>query len=273
LEKELQTNVALRMEPGQSADEFIVSGRGLMHLGILLENMRREDYELCVGKPQVIIHEKDGVQQEPVERLVIECPGDCQSAVMSLIGTRRSELLRMDTKSSASDYVHMEFMIPSRGLFGLNARLLTATQGRAIMHHTFERYEPMRGSIPDRQAGVLIQSEAGTVTAYALDALYDRGVFFVRPGDRVYEGQIVGEHCKDNDVVVNAARAKQLSNMRTSTKDEAARVRPARLMSLEAMLEYVQQDELVEICPNALRMRKRLLREGQRRRFARLGTA
>ena len=273
LEKELQTNVALRMEPGQSADEFIVSGRGLMHLGILLENMRREGYEMCVGKPQVIIHEKDGVQQEPVERLVIECPGDCQSAVMSLIGTRRSELLRMDTKSSASDYVHMEFMIPSRGLFGLNARLLTATQGRAIMHHTFERYEPMRGSIPDRQAGVLIQSEAGTVTAYALDALYDRGVFFVRPGDRVYEGQIVGEHCKDNDVVVNAARAKQLSNMRTSTKDEAARVRPARLMSLEAMLEYVQQDELVEICPNALRMRKRLLREGQRRRFARLGTA
>jgi GTP-binding protein len=131
----------------------------------------------------------------------------------------------------------------------------------------------MRGSIPDRQAGVLIQSETGTVTAYALDALYDRGVFFVRPGDRVYEGQIVGEHCKDNDVVVNAARAKQLSNMRTSTKDEAARVRPARLMSLEAMLEYVQQDELVEICPNALRMRKRLLREGQRRRFARLGTA
>ncbi len=271
LEKELQTNVALRMEPGQSADEFIVSGRGLMHLGILLENMRRENYELCVGKPQVIIHEKDGVQQEPVERLVIECPGDCQNAVMSLIGTRRSELLRMDTKSSASDYVHMEFMIPSRGLFGLNARLLTATQGRAIMHHTFERYEPMRGSIPDRQAGVLIQSETGTVTAYALDALYDRGVFFVRPGDRVYEGQIVGEHCKDNDVVVNAARAKQLSNMRTSTKDEAARVRPARLMSLEAMLEYVQQDELVEICPNALRMRKRLLKEGQRRRCARLG--
>ena len=271
LEKELQTNVALRMESGQSADEFIVSGRGLMHLGILLENMRREGFEVCVGKPQVIIREVDGVPQEPIERLVIECPGDCQSAVMSLIGTRRSELLKMDTKSSASDYVHMEFMIPSRGLFGLNARLLTATQGRAIMHHTFERYEPMRGSIPDRQAGVLIQSETGTVTAYALDALYDRGAFFVRPGDRIYEGQIVGEHCKDNDIVVNAARAKQLSNMRTSSKDEAARIRPARIMSLEGMLEYVQQDELVEICPNALRLRKRLLREGQRRRCARLG--
>ena len=271
LEKELQTNVALRVELGQTADEFIVSGRGLMHLGILLENMRREGYEVCVGKPQVIIHQKDGVRQEPVERLVIECPADCQNAVMSLIGTRRSELLKMDMKSGASDFVHMEFMIPSRGLFGLNARLLTATQGRAIMHHTFERYEPMRGSIPDRQAGVLIESETGTVTAYALDALYDRGLFFVQPGDRIYEGQIVGEHCKDNDIVVNAARAKQLNNMRTSTKEDAVRVRPPRLMSLEAMLEYVQQDELVEICPNSLRLRKRLLKEGQRRRAARLG--
>ena len=205
---------------------------GLMHLGILLENMRREGYELCVGKPEVIIRVKDGVRQEPIERLVIECPADCQNAVMSLIGTRRSELLKMDSKSGASDYVHMEFMIPSRGLFGLNARMLTATQGRAIMHHTFEQYEPLRGSIPDRQAGVMIASETGTVTAYALDALYDRGLFFVRPGDEVYEGQVVGEHCKDNDIVVNAAKAKQMSNMRTSSKDEAARIRPARIMSL-----------------------------------------
>jgi len=272
LDKELQTNVALRVESGRAADEFIVSGRGLMHLGILLENMRREGYEVCVGKPQVIIRMKDGVRQEPVERLVIECPADCQNSVMSLIGTRRSELIKMDTKSGASGYVHMEFMIPSRGLFGLNARLLTATQGRAIMHHTFERYEPMRGSIPDRQAGVMIQSETGSVTAYALDALYERGLFFVRPGDEVYEGQVVGEHCKDNDIVVNAAKAKQMSNMRTSSKDEAARVRPPRILSLEAMLEYIQQDELVEVCPSSLRMRKRLLREGQRRRFARLGT-
>jgi GTP-binding protein len=271
LDKELQTNVALRVEQGRAADEFIVSGRGLMHLGILLENMRREDYEICVGKPEVIIRMKNGVKQEPVERLVIECPSDCQSSVMSLIGTRRSELLKMDTKSGASDYVHMEFMIPSRGLFGLNARVLTATQGRAIMHHTFERYEPLRGSIPDRQAGVMIQSETGSVTAYALDALYERGLFFVRPGDEVYEGQVIGEHCKDNDIVVNAAKAKQMSNMRTSSKDEAARVRPARILSLEAMLEYIQQDELVEVCPGSLRMRKRLLKEGQRRRAERLG--
>jgi GTP-binding protein len=271
LQKELQTNVALRVESGRTADEFIVSGRGLMHLGILLENMRREGYEICVGKPEVIIRMKDGVRQEPIERLVIECPGDCQNAVMSLIGTRRSELLRMDSKSGASDYVHMEFMIPSRGLFGLNARVLTATQGRAIMHHTFEQYEPMRGAIPDRQAGVMVQSETGAVTAYALDALYDRGLFFVRPGQEVYEGQVVGEHCKDNDIVVNATKAKQLTNIRSSTKDEAARVRPPRLMSLEAMLEYIQQDELVEVCPSSLRMRKRLLKEGQRRRAARLG--
>jgi GTP-binding protein len=273
LDKELQTNVALRVEPGRAADEFIVSGRGLMHLGILLENMRREDYEICVGKPEVIIRMKNGVRQEPIERLVIECPSDCQSAVMSLIGTRRSELLKMDTKTGASDYVHMEFMIPARGLFGLNARILTATQGRAIMHHTFEQYEPMRGSIPDRQAGVMIQSETGRVTAYALDALYERGLFFVQPGDEVYEGQVIGEHCKDNDIVVNAAKAKQMSNMRTSSKDEAARVRPARLLSLEAMLEYIQQDELVEVCPSSLRMRKRLLKEGQRRRVERLGPA
>jgi GTP-binding protein len=269
LQKELQTNVALRVEPGPSADEYIVSGRGLMHLGILLENMRREGYEVCVGKPQVIIREKDGLRQEPIERLVIECPADCQNAVMSLIGNRRSEMLRMDSKSGVSDYVHMEFMIPARGLFGLNARLLTATQGRAVMHHTFERYEPMRGSIPERQAGVMVATETGTVTAYALDALYDRGAFFVRPGDEVYEGQVVGEHCKDTDIPVNPAKAKQLTNVRTSSKDDAARVRPPRLMSLEVCLEYIQQDELVEVCPKSIRLRKRLLKEGDRRRSVR----
>ena len=271
LEKELQTNVALRVEPGRSADEFIISGRGLMHLGILLENMRREGYEVCVGKPQVIVRMKDGYRQEPIERLVIECPADCQNAVMSLIGTRRSELIRMDSKSGTSNYVHMEFMIPSRGLFGLNARILTATQGRAVMHHTYERYEPMRGSIPERQAGVMVASEMGTVTAYALDALYSRGIFFVRPGEKVYEGQVVGEHCKDDDIPVNVTKAKQLTNVRSSTKDDAARVRPARIMSLEAHLEYVQQDELIEICPSSIRIRKRLLKEGERRRAARSG--
>lgn len=269
LQKELQTNVALRVDDCQTADEFNVSGRGLMHLGILLENMRREGYELCVGKPSVIVREINGHRHEPIERLVIDSPIDCQSAVMSLLGDRRSELVSMDAKSGADNYVHMEFMIPSRGLFGLHARILTATQGRAVMHHTFERYELMRGSIPQRQAGVMIATETGQVTAYALDGLYERGIFFIDPGEQVYEGQVVGEHCKDNDIPVNPARAKQLTNMRASGKDDAAKVRPARRMSLEQILEYIQEDELVEITPKSIRIRKRLLKEGDRRRDGR----
>lgn len=269
LEKELQTNVALRVEAGQSADEFKVSGRGLMHLGILLENMRREGYELCVGKPNVIIRYVDGQRQEPIERLVIDCPSDCQSAVMALLGDRRAELLCVDNKTGTDDYIHMEFMIPARGLFGLHARVMTATQGRAVMHHTFERYEPMRGAIPQRQAGVMIATESGTVTAYALDALYDRGVFFVSPGDAVYEGQVVGEHCKDNDIPVNVTRAKHQTNIRAAGKDDAARIKPPRKMSLEQALEYIQDDELVEITPQSIRIRKRLLKESDRRREAR----
>jgi GTP-binding protein len=188
---------------------------------------------------------------------------------MSLLGDRRSELLSMDAKSGADDFIHMEFMIPARGLFGLHARILTATQGRAIMHHTFERYEPMRGSIPQRQAGVMVATETGTVTAYALDGLYDRGIFFIAPGDKIYEGQVVGEHCKDKDIPVNPSRAKQMSNVRSSGKDDSAKVRPPRIMSLEATLEYIQDDELVEITPKSIRMRKRMLKEGDRRRQAR----
>jgi GTP-binding protein len=163
-------------------------------------------------------------------------------------------------------------MIPSRGLFGLNARMMNATQGRAITHHTFEKYELMRGSIPQRKAGVMVATTAGQVTAYALDALYDRGLFFVEPGDNVYEGQVVGEHCKENDIPVNPVKAKQLTNVRASGKDDAAKVRPARKMSLEAALEYIQEDELVEICPSSIRLRKRLLKEADRRRYARQTT-
>lgn len=269
LEKELHTNVALRVEPGKTSDEFKVSGRGLMHLGVLLENMRREGFELTVGKPSVIFREIDGTKHEPIELLAIDAPVECQSTVMSLLGDRRSELLRMDTRGGTGDYVHMEFFIPSRGLFGLHARMLNATQGRVVMHHTFERYEPMRGSIPQRQAGVLIATDTGMVTAYALDALFDRGFFFVKPGDQVYEGQIVGEHCKDNDICVNATRAKQLTNIRAAGKDDAARVKPARKMSLEATLEYIQEDELAEITPQSIRIRKRLLKDVDRRRAAR----
>ena len=269
LEKELQHNVALRVEPGQTPEEFTVSGRGLMHLGILLENMRREGYEICVGKPNVILRIVDGRRQEPIEILAVDCPLDCQNSVMSLLGERRSEIVKIDAKSGASDFVHMEFLIPSRGLFGLHTRMMNATGGRAVMHHTFERYELLRGAIPQRKSGVMIATTTGQVTAYALDALYDRGVFFVEPGEKVYEGQVVGEHCKEKDIPVNVVRSKQLTNIRASGKDDAARVRPARKMSLEATMEYIQEDELVEICPNSIRIRKQLLKEVDRQRYAR----
>ena len=269
LEKELQVNVALRVDPGPTPEEFIVSGRGLMHLGILIENMRREGYELCVGKPSVIIRIVKGLRHEPIEQLIIDCPAECQNAVMSLLGDRRSELISMDAKTGADNYIHMEFMIPSRGLFGLHARILTATQGRAVMHHSYEKYDLMRGTIPQRQAGVMIATEPGTVTAYALDGLYDRGIFFVEPGEAVYEGQVVGEHCKEKDIPVNPARAKQLTNVRASGKDDAAKVRPARKMSLEATMEYIQEDELVEFTPKSIRIRKRFLKESDRKRNTR----
>ena len=269
LDRELQDNVALRVEPGQTPEEFVVSGRGLMHLGILLENMRREGFELCAGKPNVIIREIEGRRHEPIELLAIDCPIECQSAVMSLLGNRRSEMIKMDAKPGASEFLHMEFRIPSRGIFGLHGRMLNATQGRAIIHHVFDRYEPMKGAIPQRQNGVIVATHRGAVTAYALDALYDRGSFFVKPGDQVYEGQIVGKHCKEKDITANATKAKQLSNVRASGKDDAAKVRPMRQMSLEAALEYIQDDELVEICPGSIRLRKRILQEGNRRRASR----
>ena len=272
LDKELQQNVALRVEPGRTPEEFNVSGRGLMHLGILLETMRREGYEVCVGKPNVILRVVEGRRHEPIELLMVDCPLDCQNAVMSLLGERRSEIIKMDAKSGASDFIHMEFMIPSRGLFGLHARTMNATRGRAIMHHTFERYELMRGTIPQRKAGVMMATTTGQVTAYALDALYDRGIFFVEPGENVYEGQVVGEHCKENDIPVNVVKGKQLTNIRAAGKDDAAKVRPARKMSLELALEYIQEDELVEICPHSIRIRKRLLKEADRRRQARKGS-
>ena len=269
LEKELQQNVALRVEDGQSPEEFNVSGRGLMHLGILLENMRREGYEVCVGKPNVILRIVDERRHEPIELLAVDCPLDCRNSVMSLLGDRRSEIIKIDPKSGASDFIHMEFLIPSRGLFGLNTKMMNATGGRAIMHHAFERYELMRGAIPQRKAGVMIATTTGQVTAYALDALYDRGIFFVEPGEKVYEGQVVGEHCKEKDIPVNVVKSKQLTNIRAAGKDDAARVRPARKMSLEASMEYIQENELVEICPNSIRIRKRLLKETDRRRHER----
>ncbi len=269
LEKELKSNVALRVEPGESPEQFSVSGRGLMHLGVLLETMRREGYELAVGKPRVIFKEIDGKPHEPIEQLVVDCPAECQNDVMSLVTNRRAEVVKMDPKAGAGDYVHMEFSIPARGLIGLRTRMLTATQGRAIMHHNLLRYEPVRGDVPKRPLGVLIANETGAVTGYALSGLYDRGTFFVRPGDQVYEGQVVGEHCKDGDLTVNMIKGKQLSAVRLKNKDENLQIKPPREMSLEACLEYIEGDELVEITPQSIRIRKAQLKESDRRRTAR----
>lgn len=271
LQRELQSNVALRVEPGETMDQFLVSGRGLMHLGILLENMRREGYELCAGKPKVVTKTIDGKLCEPIEELVVDCPEDCQSSVISLVTERRGEIVKMDSRGGTSGFVHLEFTIPARALIGLRARMLNATAGQAIMHHTLLRFEPMRGEVPKRPVGVLIAKDPGRVTAYALDGLYDRGLFFVKPGDQVYEGQVVGENCKAGDLVVNVVTEKKLTNMRAAGKDDNAQVRPAREMSLEVCLEYIQEDELVEITPKCIRVRKRMLKESDRRKESRKG--
>ena len=269
LDRELQQNVALRVEPGRTADEFKVSGRGLLHLGILIENMRREGFELCIGKPEVIIREIDGKKHEPIERLEVDCPGECQSAVMSILGERRTELVNIETSGPESDNVHLEFLIPARGLFGLHTHMMNMTQGRAVMHHTFDHYGPLRGEIPQRVNGVMVSMDTGQSTAYALDALYDRGIFFVNSGEQIYEGQIMGEHSKDNDIIVNLTKQKQLTNFRAAGKDDHARVRPPRIMSLEIALEYIQEDELVEVTPSNIRLRKVLLKENARKRASR----
>ncbi len=227
LERELRSNVALRVESGETMEQYRVSGRGLMHLGILIENMRREGFELCVGKPHVVVRHVDGQKEEPIELLVVDVPDEHQSAVMSLVGDRRAEVIKMGYKTGTSGFVHMEFSIPARAMIGLRSRLLTATQGHAVIHHTLLGYEAMRGSVSHRTSGVLIANEPGQVTAYALDALYDRGSFFIKPGDDVYEGQIVGENCKSGDLVVNVVRGKKLTNMRAAGKDDNSQVRPA----------------------------------------------
>lgn len=264
LQRELKSNVALRVE--EQDDGFRVSGRGLLHLGILLENMRREGYELTVGKPEVIYRDDDGQRLEPLERLVIDVPTDSVGAVMQLVGERRADLLSMEAQGNRT---HLEFSIPARGLIGLRSRVLTATQGEAIMHHRFHAYERFRGPIAGRTTGVLIAMDTGQATAYALDLLADRGTMFVEPGEPVYEGQIVGEHNKGNDLTVNAARRKMLNNIRSSTKEATVTLKASRKLTLEAALEYIEHDELVEVTPQSIRLRKRWLHEADRRRQAR----
>ncbi len=273
LEKELRYNVALRVEPGESAESFVVSGRGLLHLGVLIENMRREGFELAVGKPSVVLREIDGKIHEPIEQLVIDCPVEHQSSVMSLVGNRGAVIESMEDKSGADGYVHMVFTIPARNLIGMQTRLMTASQGNALVHHTLLRYEEARGDPPRRAQGVLVATEAGTVTPYALAGLFDRGTFFVDPGAKVYAGQVVGENNKDNDLEVNVLKAKQLSAVRVKNKDDNLQIRPARDMSLEACLEYIMEDELVEVTPESIRLRKRMLNESDRRRVARAAKA
>ncbi len=262
LMKELQSNVALRVE--DRGDEFLVSGRGLLHLGILLENMRREGYELCVGKPEVIYHRDDqGHRTEPIESLVIDLPTLSVGPAMQLLGDRRAEMVHMDTRGDRSS---LEFTVPSRGLIGLRSRMMTASAGEAIMHHRFEKYDRYRGPIPHRANGAMIATETGSVTGFALDQLASRGVMFVSAGEAVYEGQVIGEHCKDSDITVNIVRAKKLTNMRAASKDATVVLKAPRRFTLEGALEYVEADELVELTPQAIRLRKRFLKEAARKR-------
>jgi len=264
LAKELESNVALKVEETANKDAFKVSGRGLLHLGILIENMRREGYELSISKPHAILRKnEDGSMMEPIEYLVIDVPEKNLGGVMELVGNRRGELVRMDNRQGQ---VHLEFTIPARGLIGLRTRMLTATQGEAVMHHNFHEYAPLRGDVPARVNGVMISNVAGSVNAYALNTLQDRGVLFVEPGDPVYEGQVVGEHCREDDIVVNPTKAKKLSNMRTTSSDENIILKPARKMTLEQALEYIEEDELVEVAPQSIRLRKDLLTENERKR-------
>jgi GTP-binding protein len=267
LYKELQSNVALRVRPSEArADEFIVSGRGLLHLSILLENIRREGSELAVGMPRVITREIDGQMMEPIEYLVVEVPPKLTGAVMGLVLERQAQCVKME---GGQDSTHIEFTIPARGLIGVRTRLMNATSGQAIMHHNFYEYQPLRPAIPGRGNGVMVSTETGKATGHAIENLQERGILFVAPMEPVYEGQVVAEHCRDNDLPVNVAREKKLTNMRASGSEKTVPLKPPRQFSLETALEYIAEDELVEVTPKAIRLRKMLLRENDRKKMAR----
>jgi GTP-binding protein len=267
LRRELQSNVALRVTEADQKDCFQVSGRGLLHLSVLIETMRREGYELSVGKPEVIRKKLDGKWQEPFELLEIEVPTQQVGAVMEIVTARRGQLRHMAPGSAT--HTHLEFSIPARGLIGLRTRLLNATRGEAVIHHRFESYQAVEGTIPRRKNGVLVSQESGRVTAYSLWKLGERAALFVGPGEECYEGMIVGENSRENDMVVNPIREKKLTNMRASGSDENIILEPPREMSLEVALEYIEADEYVEVTPAAIRLRKILLREADRRKQAR----
>ena len=264
LQKELEKNLALRVAPfGDSTDKWIVSGRGVLHLSVLIETMRREGYELQVGQPQVIYKEIDGQKCEPIEELTINVPEEFASKMIDMVTRRKGEMTSME---SQADRVNIEFDIPSRGIIGLRTNVLTASQGEAIMAHRFKEYQPYKGDITRRVNGSMIAMETGTAYAYSIDKLQDRGKFFIDPGDEVYAGEVVGEHVHDNDLVVNVTKAKQLTNTRASGSDDKARIIPRTVLSLEEALEYIKEDELVEVTPKSMRMRKTILDHNERKK-------
>ncbi len=261
--KELEKNLALHVEETNSADSYLVFGRGILHLSILIETMRREGYELQVGQPQVIIKEIDGIKCEPIEYLTVDVPESSSGKVIEYVSQRKGDMLLMEPKG---DLLHLEFEIPSRGIIGLRNNILTATAGEAIMAHRFKAFEPWKGFIPSRNNGVLISGELGTAIAYSIDKLQDRGKFFVEPGDPIYTGQIIGENNRQDDIVVNITKEKKLSNMRASGTDDKMRIAPKVNFSLEEAMEYIQIDEYVEVTPGSIRMRKVILDETERKR-------
>lgn len=264
LTDELERNLALRVEPTEDSNTQLVYGRGIMHLSVLIETMRREGYELTVGQPQVIFKEIDGVKCEPYETLVIDVPDDYSSKAIDLVTQRKGDLLVMEAKEGMQ---HLEFEIPSRGLIGLRSLMLTSTAGEAVMAHNFLAYKPFKGAIAGRSAGVIISKDQGTSTPYSIDKLQDRGKFFIAPGEEVYEGMVIGEHSRNNDLVVNVVEAKKLNNIRASGKDDSSSIAPKIEMTLEECMEYIQGDECIEVTPNFIRLRKIHLKENDRKRY------
>jgi len=266
LDRELRTNVSLRVEDTGNPDTFLVSGRGELHLSILIENMRREGFEMAVSKPEVIMRDIDGQKQEPVEYLVVDVPAEHQGTVIEKMGPRKGEMVAMH---QMGDIIRLEFIIPARGLIGLRGELLTETRGTGVMTHTFHGYAPFKGEIPGRKNGVLIAMEQGETTAYSLDALQPRGILFVGPGLEVYGGMIIGQHAKDNDLDVNPCKGKKLTNVRASGSDDAIKLTPPRILTLEQALEFIDDDELVEVTPTSIRLRKKELDPTKRKRTGR----
>lgn len=264
LNRELEKNLALRVHATDSADKFMVFGRGVLHLSVLIETMRREGYELQIGQPQVIIKEMDGVKCEPMEQLTIDLPEEVSGRAVEMVSIRKGEMTSMESKGNR---MICEFLIPSRGIIGLRNQLLTATAGEAIMSHRFLEYQPMKGDIPQRQNGSLVSMETGKSIPYSIDKLQDRGKFFVDPGEDIYEGQVIGENSRGDDMTINITKTKKLSNVRSSGADDKARIVPAIKFSLEEALEYIQKDEYVEVTPKHLRLRKIYLTENDRKRY------